>query len=277
MIDAIVMGLGILVLLCAGVYAVWKVLKHRHMKKVVKDWADESQQRRQHIPRKQSASRLSQGSASGTDYNSIRNGLTAAIDELTELPASIKQDSPNSPDALAWFSLFNTLLSTLEVLVAFPKTIRVAGQVCLELRLYYDCLWQLVLLSRFSSGKHQEKTSYLFASVKLKVDDSLVLLGRESPELNPVVFAAHSRQYADMLKDAVRRYIHGATTGVGDALIPFVARMTEVIQKQVENLDTEALALVLANATGDALTIELLTEFDLDACDVLKLPPHFYE
>jgi hypothetical protein len=180
-----------------------------------------------------------------------------------------------SPDMLVCFTLINTTHAAHSVLHAAPKVAAHVGAIYAELRAYYECLWQLILLHQYSTHEDHDKISRLSGDVAFRMDKTMASLFQSNPNVKRALFGATGAPYETVLVRAVVEYIHGehpsmlprtgnATT---DNINSLVARLRG--HGRLDDSQVKAASEIINESTAKAPSMKFLAQFDFGSCKVL--------
>jgi len=204
-------------------------------------------------------------------------------DAFIERSSGLLDRDNSSPDMLVFFTLMNSTLSTNHILHQCPSILSFLGAVYGEMRAYYECLWQLVLLGKHDSRDDQVKISKLYADVKMGIDGNIQTLFSDNPNIKRLLASAFDNSYDIRLCDAVKEYIWGQHSDhmntTDDTLHDNVESLTLSILK-VTGLRQgyqASIKSILVHDTNNALCLKFLTQFDLERCKFIEFPDDFYK
>ena len=200
-----------------------------------------------------------------------------------EAASEIFNEDKSSPEMLVYSTLLNTTLSANNILHGFPSVVSRIGPIYRELRAYYECLWQLVLLGKHDSRDDQVKISKLYADVKMRIDRNIQTLFSDNPNIRRLLASAFDNSYDTRLCDAVKEYVWGQHSDhmntTDDILHDNVESLTLSILK-VTGLRQgyqASIKAILVHDTNNALCLKFLTQFDLERCKFIEFPDDFYK
>jgi len=231
----------------------------------------------------------------GLDALTVSDWLRNLFDGIIEIVQSENLMDNHSSRRLALFVESASIKTTDGALHQVPSAVRAVPDILKEARLYFNCAWQLYLLMHFDD---RPKVARLFPLVD-GVEQSFWRSVFESNErihnlLNETVTGT---SLAD-LRRATVTYIQGKHTPAERALLEvlrpsaeqsnaftdgamlFSMKIVELIEETGAELDQDQKIEVLrvcAEAALEAFANRLLTEFDLDQCEVVEFPEDFYE
>ena len=192
-----------------------------------------------------------------------------------------RESGENSARQLAFIVLFWSGKTTQKVLNAFPGSSTNLLSLYLETKMYYDCLWQLYLLSKFSEEAQREKISYLATWVDISMRNMEKSAISSEALLDSIMSAAISNAYSKRMPDAIAKYIHGKGAlhedSFANSTFQLAMRLGQYAVKNSDLETVEAITTIVAEDTIEFCSITLLSQFDLARCEVLRLPDQFYE
>jgi len=106
----------------------------------------------------------------------VSDWLKNMQDAFVERASGLVDRNTSSPDMLVFFTMTSCTISMDNILHHSPSILSSIGPVFRELRAYYECLWQLVLLGKYTSQSDNDKISKLYADVELRTDRNIQAL-----------------------------------------------------------------------------------------------------
>lgn len=213
----------------------------------------------------------------------VSDWLENMQDAFIERSSGLLNRDNSSPDMLVFFTLMNSTLSTNHILHQCPSILSSLGAVYREMRAYYECLWQLVLLGKHDSRDDQVKISKLYADVKMRIDRNIQTLFSDNPNIKRLLASAFDNSYDTRLCDAVKEYVWGQHSD-------HMNTTNDILHDNVESLTLSILRVtglrqgyqasiksILVHDTSNALCLKLLTQFDLERCKFTEFPDEFYK
>lgn len=82
-------------------------------------------------------------------------------DAFLKVASEIFVDNKASIELLGFSTLLNTTSSANNILHSFPSVLSRIGPIYRELRVYYECLWQNILLTKYTSENDQGRIANL--------------------------------------------------------------------------------------------------------------------
>ncbi len=183
---------------------------------------------------------------------------------------------------LVYFSIANAIWSTKAMIMECPSVAKSITQVLTELRIYYECLWQLVLLNRFKLVKDRVDVASLYPWVQLGTIAVKNRMLSAAPDLRNFVEGPFGSLEQTHFLAAVHEYINGKRitpipiTGdmIRDNVETIVTRITLVCKiASLEQIN--AVRFVMNRETIVALDSALLNGFDVTAAASYKMPPEW--
>lgn len=113
-------------------------------------------------------------------------------------------ESKNASIEIVIFSQLYTVRDAKKLLLNFPGLIDVFGELMLELRLYYDCCWQIYFLE---NGSDRDKVSKFYADVKATQDGSYQNIFKNNPSIEKLIGDVLYKHNSDEIKSANDCYI----------------------------------------------------------------------
>ncbi|WP_028573615.1 hypothetical protein [Desulfonatronovibrio hydrogenovorans] len=181
----------------------------------------------------------------------------------------------SSPDLLVCFTLINTTHAAHNILHAAPRIAPQIGAIYAELRAYYECLWQLVLLHQYSTHDDHDKISRLCGDVAFRIERTMAALFQSNPNVKQALSGTTGQAYTQVMASAVPEYIHGerphAFTETGDHITDNVNSLVVRIQRyeRLDGTQIEAVSKIVNESTAKAPSMKFLTQFDFGSCKVL--------
>ncbi|EFI34810.1 hypothetical protein Dthio_PD2193 [Desulfonatronospira thiodismutans ASO3-1] len=180
-----------------------------------------------------------------------------------------------SPDMLVCFTLINATHTAHNLLHTDPRIASNIGPIYAELRAYYECLWQLILLHQYSTPDEHDKISRLCGDVALRLERTMESLFKSNPNVKRALSEATGAAYERVMVNAVNEYIHGerahAFPESGDHISDNIRALSGRIQRLggLDSSQSGAVYEVLSQATSKAPSMTFLTQFNFSACKVL--------
>lgn len=213
----------------------------------------------------------------------VSDWLENIRDAFIERSSGLLDRNNSSPDMLVFFTLTNSTLSTNHILHQCPSILSSLGAVYREMRAYYECLWQLVLLGKYDSQGDQVKISKLYADVKIRTDRNIQTLFSDNPNIKRLLTSAFDNSYDSRLRDVIKEYIWGQhsdrTNTTDDILHDNVEYLTLSILRitGLRQVRRPSIKSILTHDTNNALCLKFLTQFDLKRCYFTEFPDEFYK
>ena len=216
------------------------------------------------------------------DPLTISDWLENLFERLSQHGEKILDSDPKSPAMLSYFTLLSTIGSSRNTLHLIPESGRVIGRIFRELRLYYECLWQLTLLAKY--GEEGQKIEYLYGMVEGDIRSIFDALFSANPRIAKLLRCVVDKSYHARLLDASNVYINAHPSyqqtddnrPLFENIMALATRVSAILSRQGMKVPKTALVDILSDDTFKNLGLRFLTEFDFKSCDVLELPDEFY-
>lgn len=212
----------------------------------------------------------------------ISDWLMNIIDFCGNNASSLLKKDKSSSDLLVMFTMLMSAISSNNILHAFPSILPSIGKVFKELRAYYECLWQILLLHSYPSAQDTHKIQKLSGLIALRTEIYANDLFEQNPNIKKLLGCAFDNSYGDVLLRAVLTYIQGSRQTVsnktGNLLKDNPEECFEAIITSAE-LDRSEYAKIIDILTKDtdlARHIKFLTDFDFPNNQVNELLPDTY-
>jgi hypothetical protein len=205
----------------------------------------------------------------------------SVLSELIDAKSIDREKDVHAASHLALCVTMATSRTSQQLLIHHPTIVRRLAPMYFELKLYYDCLWQSVLLNKHANREDRQKISNLYAWVDNSMSTICEKAINAQPAIARIISDANSARYKSALSPAIRKYIHGENAVSKDALQNIVIHASvAVCQSAIGRSDESSFNSVMgfiADETGKFFEMPLLHGFDLDKCEVLSLPDDYYE
>ena len=193
----------------------------------------------------------------------------------------MKQTETNrkSEDMLVAFGLVMTGQTGMELVRKVPSIVPHIGPVIQQVRAFYECFWQLDLLSRCQTDENRAKVSRIYPMVQFRTAVVTKPYFDSHPDKTKPFKCAFDERYHEAFFGAVREYIQGnrevQIKETGDLKVDnsnaFTLRIGRVAGTTRPDLDL--VHAVVRDDTSVALTLKFLTQFDFAGCKAVGLPP----
>ena len=213
----------------------------------------------------------------------VSDWLQNMNDAFLKVAAEVFVNDKSSPNLLVYFTLLNATLSAHNILHGFPSVVSRIGPIYRELRAYYECLWQILLLGQYTSDDHRARIARLYAHVDIRTVRTMNSLFSENPNIRQLLKCSFDDSYDKRLYEAVREYIHGErknpTHKTGDLLGDNQEALSATILRvaRLNSANRATIKAIMREDTNAALRLKFLTQFDFIHCHFLELPDKFYK
>lgn len=210
----------------------------------------------------------------------ISDWLANMIDEFVRIGQESLEEDNSSHNLLVYFTLINTTQTAYNLLHTIPRIAESINYIYLELRAYFDCLWQLFLLKKYESLEDKEKISRLAGTVFYSVDNILIFLMENNPQISRILSETVGNKYVITINNAIINYIQDEPNALNETDNIFVDNI-RILIRAINNIDhfsaheISDMILLFGEATQKALALKLVTQFDLENCFIL--PDEFFE
>jgi hypothetical protein len=217
----------------------------------------------------------------GPDPIQLSDWLENMNKSFLEWGVKILSGDKSSWDMLVCFTLINATGSAYNLLHAPLSIASGIGTVYGELRAYFECLWQLDLLSRYESAEDRDKTSKLYVPVSLRLEKIMTSLFSENPNVKRCLESTVGEPYRRLFCASAKEYLtwqrKGSKQSTGSFLQDNVQFLASAIQRatSLREREQQSVVHIMSQDMKNALHMRFLTEFDFPRCKVF--PNFFYQ
>ncbi len=179
-------------------------------------------------------------------------------------------NNPDAPGLLVSFTLTNSVISTANILHVSPRIAAYTGKLFMEERIYYDCIWQIILLNRFPEAT--QKIAKLYPHVEAETDIALNNLFQSNKNISGLIGCTTTNEYKNIAQRGIANYIRGESIpdNIKDDDL-FVTNSTMLLLRILNIFDDanikinpEELFTNITNEFVKAIQLKFLTQFDLN-------------
>lgn len=207
------------------------------------------------------------------DSLAISDWLANMLDAFRPLGDEVLAGDKTSPNMLAMFTIVATTNTANNMLHQAPSLVSKIDKLYVELRCYYDSLWQLCLLIHAKSDSDVETIQNLYAFVDMRIRSTYESLFKQNPNIKNLLAEVVSDQYGQVLRECTPLYIHEMMRKGGDPLSYFPVAFTKrLLRHNLDERESQAIVGVITRETANSVGLKFLTQFDLAHCDIPSLP-----
>lgn len=207
------------------------------------------------------------------DSLTISDWLANMLDAFRPLGDEVLAGDKTSPNMLAMFTIVATTNTANNMLHQAPSLVARIDKLYVELRCYYDSLWQLCLLIQAKSDSDVETIQNLYAFVGMRIRSIYESLFKQNPNIKNLFAEVVSDQYEQILDECTPLYIHEMMRRGGDPLVYLPVAFTKRLPRHnLDERESAAVFEVILKETANSVGLKFLTQFDLGHCDIPSLP-----